>query len=177
MKFKEFYLRERPEEYVGNAMPDEYILSEFEHYNKSSNFKTIKDDDYEYRNYSNNAWFVMKDGTPVSMCIISKKSSYAQIIATTTIGKMKNKGLASKLYSKMINEYGGVLSDGSLSKNKSGGSWFLYEKLIKQFPAYIVNMALGDKYKSMTSITSMPESDTSTRILLSKTKRTGTKLD
>lgn len=171
MRFKEFYLTERPDTYTGISLGDDDITYELEHL-ETSKYKEYKEGNYTFRNYNDFVWFLFVDNAPAVMSKVSEKPTYTQILSTVTKKNMKNKGYATALYEKLIEHYGGILSDASLSKSRKGGSWFLYEKLIKKYPSYIVTWDYSKDHKKLTKTTSMPTESIENRILVSKKERT-----
>ncbi len=69
-------------------------------------------------------------------------------------------------YEFLIKKYGGILSDTGLSKSKNGGSYYLYNSLIKKYPSYEL---VG---KKISQIFEMPQTNYLSRILISYKVRT-----
>jgi hypothetical protein len=160
------FLKESPDYYKSSdvVLSDDYIDNEYGHLS-STIIEQIKTDDFIYQRTKSNTWFIFNGSNPIAMIKITEKDTYCSIIMSITKKKFRGKGIMKKFYEFLIKKYGGILSDTALSKDRKGGSYYLYNSLINKYPTYEL---IG---KKIYKINQMPSSDKSSRVFVSYKER------
>jgi hypothetical protein len=122
---------------------------ELQHYDKTA---TIDGGDYIYSVYENEDTIfvvarVKNSKEPLVGEIFldkDKKYPYPVVQSVFNIEAHRGKGIGNKFYSIIVDRFGGVISDRSLSGAEGKGSFQLWQKLAQQYPAYLL---MSDKGK------------------------------
>lgn len=171
MNFKTFYLTEMPMYSDEPVQSSNFVING--RYNKAkSDKKKFKEMFYKkYKilqttNYTKSSleWFVFINDELVANFSsdfgLDKKLKFPIITLSLVSPEHMKQNIATEFYNYLIEKYGGVISSRFLSKD---GGMLLWNSLIKKFNSY--KLTSDNKIEK---INSMPESDDTTRFIISK---------
>lgn len=173
MKFRQ-YLLEMPhiksETMVGSDKYFSKRLKEFDEWLSKENYEdhfSKNDIDYFlYKSKTGYIWLIKNKKQTIGYCgtrWLDKDFYNFMIMSTFYIElKYRNKNISTNLYEYLIEKYGGIISDIELSKNDSYGSYYVYKKLLKNYPGYSVD------HKKLIKIKSIEDVSEYNRIAISK---------
>ena len=172
MRFKEFYLTEMPtikKTTIGpNSEMDDKLLHRYEIYKDKKQIDSFKKDNIEYIlfEYASPLWFFLDKDTPVGFSgfrgLDEDFFNFVRLGTLYVTKKYRNKGIATNLYTYMIEKYGGIVSDYELSKNDKFGSFYVYEKLSKKYNVY------ESYYGELTKVTDFKTTNRHSHLIVSK---------
>lgn len=146
MKFKNFYLSEMPiikRTTIGpDSEMDEQLKELYEFFKNGKKSDSFKKDGIEYVliEDSSSLWFFLDDGIPVGFSgfrgLDEDYFNYVRLGTLYVTPKYRNRGIATTLYTYLVEKYGGIISDYELSKNKKYGSVYIYQKLLNSYNVY-----------------------------------------